>query len=415
MQLQGDLNELWGYLVGKGFPQQGIPRRAAYPVQVSLYGAIGAAASPLVKDWVGTTLPWWLYAVAMWALVAVLGIARVDLNGRVLAALLLAEVALIVVYDLTYATHPVEGMAWSVWSPGELTRPGVGAILAIGVLGFVGFESAVVFSEEARDAHRTVPVATYLAVAVIAVLYGVSAWAMTVAAGPTRIVQAAQGQGPDVVFTMAAAHLGHTAGVLGHGLFSTSILAAAISFHNTIARYGFALGREHVLPQAFGRTSTSGAPRAGSLAQTVIGLAVIVGFAIAGADPVVDLFYLASTSGALGILLLLFTTAASVLGFFNADRRGEPLWRTRIAPALSLAGLTVMVALVLANFATLLGVTESSPLRWGVPAAFAITGLTGSAYGLALKARRSDTYAAIGRGPRATTVVLPPTDYALER
>jgi amino acid transporter len=199
-------------------------------------------------------------------------------------------------------------------------------------------------------------------------------------------------------------------------LFSTSILAAAISFHNTIARYVFALGREHVLPPVFGRTSTSGAPRAGSMAQTVIGLLVIVGFAVVGADPVVSLFYVASTSGALGILLLLFLAGISVLGFFGADRRGESLWRTRIAPALSLAGLAVMVALVLANFATLLGVAESSPLRWGIPAAFALTGLAGAVYGLVLKARRRDVYAAIGHGPKAATVpvVLPPTSYALE-
>jgi hypothetical protein len=120
-------------------------------IQVSLSGAIGAAASPLVKDTAGIELPWWVYALAMWALVAVLGIARVDLNGRVLATLLVAEVALIVVYDLVYVTHPAvptaAGMAWSTWSPAELARPGVGAILAIAVLGFVGFESALVFSE----------------------------------------------------------------------------------------------------------------------------------------------------------------------------------------------------------------------------------------------------------------------------
>jgi amino acid transporter len=141
-------------------------------IEVSLYGAIGAAASPLVQSWVGVTLPWWVYALAMWALVGVLGIARVDLNGRVLATLLVAEVTLLVVYDLAYVTHPAAGMAWSAWSPAELARPGVGAILAIAVLGFVGFESAVVFSEEVRHPRRSIPAATYLAVVVIAVLYG---------------------------------------------------------------------------------------------------------------------------------------------------------------------------------------------------------------------------------------------------
>lgn len=72
---------------------------------------------------------------------------------------------------------------------------------------------------------------------------------------------------------------------------------------------------------------------------------------------------------------------------------------------------------MLANFATLLGVDEASPLRWGIPAAFALTGLAGATYGLVLKARRSATYAAIGHGARAVlpTNVLPPTPYVLER
>jgi amino acid transporter len=364
-------------------------------------------------------MPWWVYALVVWALVAILGIARVDLNGQVLAVLLLAEIALIVVYDLTFVKHPAAGMAWSTWSPTELAHPGVGAILAIAILGFTGFESAVVFSEEVKDARRTIASATYLAIAAIAVLYGVSAWAMTVAAGPADLARTAGDEGPNMVFSLAADHLGHAAGVLGHTLFTTSIIAAAISFHNTIARYVFALGREHALPGVFGRTSSSGAPRAGSIAQTVIGLGVIAGFAVSGADPVVSLFYIASTSGALGILALLFIAAVSVLGFFGADRRQESLWRTRIAPALSLAGLAVMLVLVIINFATLLGVTESSPLRWGVPAAFTVTGLAGAAYGLVLKSWRRSTYAAIGNGARAALehtgpAVLPPTPYAVE-
>jgi hypothetical protein len=44
------------------------------------------------------------------------------------------------------------------------------------VTGFVGFEQSVVYSEESRDPRRTVPRATYLAVALIAVLYRFAAW-----------------------------------------------------------------------------------------------------------------------------------------------------------------------------------------------------------------------------------------------
>ena len=56
------------------------------------------------------------------------------------------------------------------------------------VKGFIGFESAVVFSEESREPGRTVPRATYASVAIIAGLYALSAWAMIVATGPSNIV-----------------------------------------------------------------------------------------------------------------------------------------------------------------------------------------------------------------------------------
>lgn len=377
-------------------------------VQVSLYGAIGAAVSPLVNEGAGVDLPWWVFAVLAWALVAVLGMARVDLNGTVLAVLLMAEIALILVYVTSFLKHPAGGYSLASWSPAELLRAGIGSACAIAVLGYIGFESAVVFAEESRNPRRTIPVATYLSLAVIAGLYGVSAWAMAVAAGPRGIGRAAQEQGPDVLFTLAAAHLGPMASTVGRVLFATSIVAAMISFHNTIARYVFSLGREQVLPPVLGRTSLSGAPRAGSLTQTAIGLTVIISFAVTGADPVVSLFYLSSTTGALGVLILLVLAGGAVLGYFAVDPRGEGVWRTRVAPVVSLTGLVVMLVLVLGNFAGLLGVTESSPLRWGLPVVFLAIGLAGAGYGARLRARRPQVYQAIGHGARACLTTVSP-------
>ncbi|HEX2806233.1 MAG TPA: APC family permease, partial [Kineosporiaceae bacterium] len=286
----------------------------------------------------------------------------------------------------------------------ELFKPGVGAILAIAVLGFVGFESAVVFTEESRNPRRTVPVATYVSVVVIAGVYGLSAWAMAVSVGTDKIVQASREQGPEVLFILAGTQLGSPVAMLGRLLFVTSLIAAMISFHNTIARYGFALGRERVMPELFGGTSSSGAPRAGSMAQSAIALIVIVVYAVSGLDPLVQLFYTGGTSGALGILLLLGGACIAVLLFFARNRRGESLWHTVVAPVLATLGVGVILFLVLANFATLLGVEESSPLRWGIPASFILVGAGGVAYGLMLKIRRPQVYAAIGLGAKSAEV-----------
>ena len=215
-------------------------------LQVGLYGVIGAATVPLLGQWFGVEPAWWVIALCCWLLVAVLGVLRVDVNGTVLAVLLLAEIAVILLLDVADLTHPAGGaISFDALAPANLTQPGAGAILALAMLGFVGFESAVVFSEESKDPRRTIRVATYASVAIMAGLYCLSAWAMTVAVGPDQIVDRSREQGPEVMFTLAAEHLGATVADIAHTLLATSILAGMISFHNTTARYAFAL--------AFGR------------------------------------------------------------------------------------------------------------------------------------------------------------------
>lgn len=381
---------------------------AAYnALQVGLYGAIGAAATPLLQGWFGAAPPWWVIALAAWAVVGVLGVLQVDINGKVLAVLLVAEVAVIVLFSLTDLVHPAAGVVTgATLDPANLAGPGVGAILALAVLGFVGFESSAVFSEEARDPRRTVRTATYLSVAVIAALYALGAWAMSVATGPDQIVTAAQAQGINLMFSLAQAHLGSGLVTIGRVLFTTGLLAAMISFHNTTARYIFALGRERVLPAFLGRTSRrTGAPKAGSLVQTVIGVAVILTYASAGWDPLVRLFYWGGTAGGLGVLLLIAVTSIAVIAFFARHPCGEPIWRSRIAPILAAIAIIVVTVLAVANTATLLGVDEHSPLRWGVPAAYLAIALLGITWGLILRATKPGTYAAIGLGAKSATTV----------
>src|SRR5690242_21746588 len=101
---------------------------------------------------------------------------------------------------------------------------GAGALLVLATTGFVGFEQSVVFSEESRDPRRTVPRATYIAIALIAVLYAFAAWSMISAAGDDVVGRAGQ-EGPDLFFNVASDRLGSTALHLGHALFLTSLIA----------------------------------------------------------------------------------------------------------------------------------------------------------------------------------------------
>ena len=371
-------------------------------LQVSLYGGVGAAAAPVLKDWFGVSAPWWLIALIAWVIVAVLGIQQVGVNGKVLAVLLCCEVLVILVFSFTDLFHPAhDAVSFATLSPANLVGSGVGALFSLAVLGFVGFESAVVFSEESKDPKRTVRVATYLSVAIIAVLYAFASWTMSVATGPDKIVGNSQTETTDLLFNLAAQHLGPALVDIGHLLFVTSVLAAMISFHNTTSRYMFALGRERVLPAALGRTSRrTGSPMIGSLVQTVTGLIIILVYALTGMDPVIQLFFWLSTTGGVGILFLLVLTSIGAVVFFAKTNNGETLWQRRIAPIISTVLLLAVTYFAVTNFAVLLGVPGNSPLTWAFPVGFVVVGLAGVVWGLVLRARQPEVYSSIGMGAK---------------
>jgi amino acid transporter len=116
-----------------------------------------------------------------------------------------------------------------------------------------------------------------------------------------------------VLFITGAERLGEIWGTAAALLFATSLFAALLSFHNAVARYAFALGREGVLPSVFGRVnSRTGAPWVASLTQSVLALTIVLVFAIAAANPVLTLFTWLTNLGALGVLLLMAATSFAV-------------------------------------------------------------------------------------------------------
>jgi len=377
-------------------------------MQIGLYGGFGAVLSGFLDERFGITVSWWLCALAGWAIVAVLGVLRVDINGRVLAIMLLAEIAIAALFAIVMVANPAEGggITFATLSPSFLLTAGIGAALVTAVTGFVGFEATVVFSEETRDPKRTIARATYIAVAVTGLLYGLSAWALTVATGPDKIVASAQEHSTELIFTLVQPHVGQFVVDLGHLLFITSLFAALLSFHHTVGRYLFSLGREHVLPGGLGNTSRrTGAPKAGSITQTVLAFVVF-----AGADPIVHLFFWVTVTGGLGVLILMTLTSAAVVGFFARDRRDEPFWHRIAAPLLATALLGWVLYLTVDQFAVLLGVDPADPLRWAFPASFAVAAVLGLIWAGLLKAWRPDIYDTIGLGANAAPADNPFAD-----
>jgi amino acid transporter len=380
-------------------------------LQIGLYGAIGPAMQAEAQSRLHLSEPWWAWALAAWALTTLLGLARVDVAGKVLGVLTAIEVAVIIIEVTAGLARPAGGhLSWAPLSPGTLGTAGwgtFGVLAVVAGLGFTGFEAAPVLAEETRSPRRTIPAATYLALGFIALIYTASAWAMSAHAGASHVVADAASQGPALMFTMGGATLASIAQVL----FITSLLAALLAFHNAVWRYVFSLSREQVLPAVLSRTGASSVPTAASLAQSLTALAVILLFAVQGWPPMSDLFFWGGTTGGLGIIILLALTSLGVIRFFatgDGARSRESGWARLIAPALSAAILTAIIIAAVTHYATLLGVAPGSPAAWLLPASYAAAAAAGLAWAAFLRARHHDVYATLGLGPAAVTGQLTP-------
>lgn len=386
-------------------------------IQIGLYGLFGAAFGDFAATAFGLDLPWWIWAAVALVLVGGLGVLRVDLNAGVLAVLLVLEVLAVVIYDIGAFQNPAGGAVSAAGlSPAELVVPGVGAVFAFGVAAFIGFESSAIYSEECRDPRVTVGRATFVALGFTGVFYALSAWAMTVTVGAADLQAAAVEAGPGLVFGALAEHWGTTVADVANVLFLSSVFAALLSFHNGVARYLFALGREQVLPSELSRVGTrSGGPVAGSMAQSALAVVVLTLFVAGGTDPILELFTWLSGVAAVGVVLLMAGTSAAVVGYFRGRPSTVSTWQRAVAPGAATVVLLALVVLLVANFDTLLGTDPGSPLRWILPGFVALGAVVGAVWGEYLRSRRPEVYSGIGHTAMApeedeelSLPVLPP-------
>ncbi|WP_372594936.1 APC family permease [Actinotalea sp.] len=324
-------------------------------IQAAVYGLAGATAQGLVIQIGGPDLPWWSWSLLLMLAVGALGYRNIDVGAKVLGVALTLEIAVIaVVAAAVLAQGGASGIDTVSFTPTAFFSgaPGIGIMFA--VASFIGFEATAIYGEEARDARRTVPAATYVAVVLIGVFYALASWAFVLAFGSGDVVAAAQAD-PDMIFTAAAVYVSPIVAQIMVVLLLTSLFAALLAFHNAIARYLFSLGRKGVAPTALSRTHPKhGSPYMGSLTQTASAAVAVGVFALAGADPVLQLFTWMGGVATISVLLLMVLTSISVIVFFARSGVDGRLWHTRVAPTLGTLGLMGLVALVLWNFTTLI-------------------------------------------------------------
>ncbi|MCX4702048.1 APC family permease [Streptomyces sp. NBC_01352] len=379
-------------------------------LQVGIYGIFGFEVAGLFATYADLEIAWWIPALAAALVVGALGRLKIDVNARVLGVLLIVEVALVVIFDVAAVADPgPQGLSLHAFNPDTLTGAGLGTALCFCIAAFLGFEQAPVYAEETSRPHILVPRVMFLAVGGVAVFFALSSWALTVATGPAAIVGEARQQSAGLLFTLTEDRLGGTFTDVLHILFVTGMFAALLSFHNVVARYAFAMGREGLLPAAFGRTTgASGAPGTGSLLQTAVSVLVVAAFAVADdkpagdpTAPVLHLFTWCGNLGALGVIVLMAAASLSVVVFFvRRGAAGAQAWRL-VTSALAGIALLVIAGYTVRDFDVLVGAGPGSALSWALPGIIGLALVIGLLQGLVLRSRAPEAHARIGLGNEA--------------
>lgn len=358
-------------------------------------------------DQLGIDIPWLYFAFACIIICSALAYFDISLAAKVLSVFLITEIAILAVMAFAVLIHGggPDGLMPQAVNPANAFKPNGLALAAPGLAMFIafwswtGFESTVMYGEESRNPRKIIPIATLIAVTGVGVFYTFVSWMTVAGNGQEQSIALAQGANPlDMFFQPTEKFAGHWAVLIFQWLMMTGSFACALAFHNCAARYGYALGREGLLPRTLGRThKTHGSPFVASFTQSVIAAIWVVGFWAFDKDPYLDIFVLLAVVGTFSLIIVQTITMVAVYRYFQKHHPEESYWRTKVAPIVGGLGMSVVVVLMIQNLDTAAGSAAHSLLFKLIPYIAVALFVTGVVTALYLRRTDPAKYQMIGR------------------
>ncbi|WP_102159442.1 APC family permease [Zhihengliuella halotolerans] len=358
-------------------------------------GAIGTSGfffQIVLADLIGLDVHWYVWGLLSIAAAFFFARRGIDFSAKLLGIALVLEILILLIFDIAVLFRT--GYAIEAFSMEAITTGSIGVGLLLAATGFLGFEATALFGEEARNPLKTIPRATYLAIAAIGLIHAVTTWAVVSALGVAQAQDTALEHlaGGDLLMALSQEYLGGFMTTVMLVLLLVSLFAALLAFHNAATRYLFALGRARVLPATLGSTLENGVPQNAALANAIFAAVVAGLFALSGLDPITSLVPTMIGFGTLCILVLQLLAAFSIVAHFRKAR--DPRWMsTFVAPGLGLLGLVWIVGMAIANFPILAG--SDAAIVGMLPLLLVVALIGGVGYAYYLRRRRPEVYAGL--------------------
>ncbi|TCM69931.1 amino acid/polyamine/organocation transporter (APC superfamily) [Acinetobacter calcoaceticus] len=331
-------------------------------IQAGIYGFIGWAINDLIVTYGGNAHPWWLYSILTIAVVALFGYRNIALSSKVLGISLILEIAVMLILNTSILLQGgAAGIHFESFEFKYAFAPGLSLAILFALTGFIGFESAAIYRDEARDPERTIPKATYWSVLIIGLFYTFSAWAMVIGVGSTQLLnvvnQTLHGSG-NMLLDLSQTYNGNVFRIIIQFLLINSLFACVLSFHNILVRYQYTLAQHGDFSQVLVTLHPKyRSPANSSVMQTCIAIAVILICAFYQMEPLTQVFgYMAGVSTIGCMMLMLLTSIAAYVYFYQHPHlRIQKKFKTQVAPALAMLLLGLCLLMILFNFKTLTG------------------------------------------------------------
>jgi len=283
---------------------------------------------------------WYTWFFVMLAALAAIALLDVKLSSRIQLVLAAVGVAAILLLSIVIAAKGGDhGFNFGPLNPANATSTNdLFLAVVLTFTGFIGFEAAAAFGEEAADPLRAIPKAILTAVIVAVVYYVFVTWMMGVGFANAG----AWAKDPAALDTLATRYVGNWLAVIIDFSVAASAFVAALAGTDLTSRTAYAMGREGGLPRAFAWTHPRfRTPWVGIVFSLVVTLLLGVFFAH-HYDPITYFIWMA-TCATIGILITYILIAVGGIAFFARDRTGwNPVFDLVVpAGAIAICGYTL--------------------------------------------------------------------------
>jgi amino acid transporter len=293
---------------------------------------------------------WILFFAIGMALFLVLSVIRIKVTTRVQLVVGIITVAVIVIIDLvTTAKGGSHGQALSAFSFSHTNSGGFNGVfygIIFGVTSYIGFETSADFGEETAHPRRYIPIAVIAATLFAIILYLWTTYSITIGYGVTNGVK--MGNDPVALKTTATTFVGSWLGTLAEigGMCAAFIVCVACA--TAASRTLFAMGREGVLPRAFGQTHPRyKTPVNATIAVTALAIvmALVMGYPLSDSafgQPLSNYYFWATVGTLLVIVVYIMICLGGIVYFWNT--RASRNWNPLIHVGIPLVGAIVFGA-----------------------------------------------------------------------